>query len=216
MTELIEEPNSWMSLSTEIFERVSDPIDQSIRFLVRAISADFGRKFTSFFTNEQAIRDYKRRLRKLFERYDAELVFEAYERFLDGRPQWPPTNVDLLGSADDVIAERKQRAKNTAEVSGRLALPKPTRQCDPVKMLADAKGKIDDEKRTREEWLKAKVEKLQMHNAYLAAHSSEFVTRFGDTMTNGCAFPGCYHIGAISSGTGGSSNWYCKEHFRSA
>lgn len=213
MTDLTEKSGSWMNCSTAIFEQTNDEVDRNIQFLVRAISADFMHKFTSHFTSEQSIRDYKRRLRSLFEKYDAKLVYEAYEEYLDGNPEWPPTNANLRAALEKADDRNKRAEKNREEAKRVAAIPRPTVSVDPLKLLADAKAKARPKNDSHEAWLKRKAEKLQNHEAVLVLHGDR-ISKPEIWQDKTCSVDFCATPGVFSTSVRGGENWYCREHFK--
>ena len=192
----------------------SDPINKGISHLLRAMKADFAQKFSSRFGDELELRDYKQRLRKIFENNSPADIYDAYERYLDTRPEWPPTNIDLRGHLEDLLKDRKRQQENKVESERLAALPAPTIVCNPLEMLAKVKSAAKpDGKEDHDAWMARKAAALQNHNAVLTLHSHKIRKHYGRT-EHQCNVPGCYKTGTLSSATGGGGNFYCADHFR--
>jgi thioester reductase-like protein len=187
---------------------ISDPINKGISHLLRAMKADFAQKFSSRFGDEIELRDYKQRLRKIFENNTAEDIYDAYERYLDTFPEWPPTNIDLRSHLENLLKERKKKSENKAEAERLAALPAPTIECNPVEMLVTAK-KSTAANRTKEEEQIARDEALKNHNAILTIHGHKIKRRYAQP-SHYCAVDGCRKPGGISGG----GNFYCADHYR--
>jgi hypothetical protein len=190
----------------------SDPINKGISHLLRAMKADFAQKFSSRFGDELELRDYKQRLRKIFENNSPADIYDAYERYLDTRPEWPPTNIDLRGHLEDLLKDRKRQQENKVESERLAALPAPTIEVNALEMLTKAKASIKGD-RTEEQKAKDKAAALQNHNAVLTLHSHKIRKHYGRP-EHQCNVPGCYKTGTLSSATSGGGNFYCADHFR--
>jgi hypothetical protein len=192
----------------------SDPINTGISHLLRAMKADFAQKFSSRFGDELELRDYKQRLRKIFENNTVADIYDAYERYLDTRPEWPPTNIDLRSHLEDLLKDRKQKLDNHADAQRVAALPAPKIECNPVEMLAKAKSAAKTgSKEDIATWMKRKAEAEQNNNAVITLHSHRIRKRYASA-EHKCAVGFCNKAGTNSSSNTGGGNFYCKEHYR--
>lgn len=192
----------------------SDSINTGITHLIRAMKADFAQKFSSRFVDERDLRDYKQRLRKLFENHSVSDIYDAYESYLDTRPEWPPTNIDLKAHLEDLLKERRRIQANKAEAAALSALPAPKITHKPLEMLAKAKAtakKIPNE--TAEQRANRLNGMLMAHEALMVLHSRH-IKRHRVLPSHACAYPGCYRAGAISDSTRGGGNFYCGTHWQ--
>lgn len=189
----------------------SDPVNTGIMHLLRAMKADFGQKFSSRFVDDRDLRDYKQRLRKLFDKYSVTDVYDAYERYLDTRPEWPPTNIDLRSHLEDLLKERRQSQANKAEAAALSALPAPKFTHKPLERLAKAKAKkIPNE--TAEQHANRLSGMFIAHEALMVLHS-QHIRKTRVSPSHACAYSGCYRAGAISDSTRGGGNFYCGTHW---
>jgi hypothetical protein len=194
--------------------QTSDPVNIGITHLLRAMKADFAQKFSSRFTDDRELRDYKQRLRKIFENNTAADIYDAYERYLDTRPEWPPTNIDLRSHLEDLLKDRKKQMENKAEAQRIAALPAPTIEVNAMEMLAKAKAASKTKgKDDHAAWMKRKAAADQNNAAVLMLHSHRIRKRYASA-EHKCAVEFCRKAGTNSASNTGGGNFYCKEHYR--
>jgi hypothetical protein len=194
--------------------QTSDPVNIGITHLLRAMKADFAQKFSSRFTDDRELRDYKQRLRKIFENNTAADIYDAYERYLDTRPEWPPTNIDLRSHLEDLLKDRKKQMENKAEAQRIAALPAPTIEVNAMEMLAKAKAASKTKgKDDHAAWMKRKAAADQNNAAVLMLHNHRIRKHYAGP-EHKCAVEFCRKAGTNSASNTGGGNFYCKEHYR--
>lgn len=186
----------------------SDPLADCISNMIKAMKADFGSKFKSQFDNTEDLRNYKRRLYQVLRHRDVKNIYQAYDRYALSGKEWPPTVPELVSVLDEIEKEEKKHERENAQHEQIVSLPKPTRSCDPMQMLREAK--LDTpELKDQSEWMRRKSEKAMLNQA-MCGHLSK---RYADG-AHKCGYNGCYRSGSLSSSRNGSEHWYCSEHFR--
>ena len=187
----------------------SDPLADCINGMIAAMKADFGHKFKSQFENTEDLRQYKRRLYQMLRGRDIKHITDAYNGYALSGKEWPPTVPELISALDDV--EKTARRKQAEEMNHLLKLSAPAKkivECNPLEMLANAKGKTVDD-RTPEQIEQDKKDAWQRHKALVAPFSVRNID--ADHL---CAYPSCNKAGSISDSIRGGGTWYCKEHFK--
>jgi len=163
------------------------------------------------------LKDYKQRLRKLFENHSVADIYDAYECYLDTRPEWPPTNIDLRSHLDDLLKERRRQEANKSEAEDLSVLPpsKPI-QAQPERLLAAMRTAFSTPKASEAE-RRAKLAQLeQLHNARIAVDKARgLIKSVHVDAEHTCCHSFCNKPGALTHSTSGSSNWYCGDHFQS-
>jgi len=180
---------------------------------MRAMTADFTYKFTGFLTTDRQVKDYRKRLRSIFEKHLASDVYDAYNQFLESMPEWPPNNIQLMKIIIEIEEKRKQQSKNAQEIQKRVELPPPKHEINALELLREAKKeKQGDDKGDKKSWLERKKLALQNHEAVLFLNWHKF--NHGPTGENHkCIYPGCEKNGAISSNAGKYAVYFCAEHW---
>jgi hypothetical protein len=79
-----------------------DPLAMTITSLVNAMRFDFGHKFKSQFTDDEVLRQYKRRLYAKLRGSDIQDIVDGYDAFITDRPEWPPTVPELCDCVESV------------------------------------------------------------------------------------------------------------------
>lgn len=187
---------------------ISDPLQNCIIGMIAAMKADFGNKFKSQFADPEELRQYKRRLYQMLRGRDIKHITDAYNGYAMSGKEWPPTVPELITALDDV--EKTERRKQAEEINHlmKLSRPEPKISCNPLEMLANAKGKTVDD-RTPEQKEQDWQDLLQRHKAMVAPFSVRNID--ADHL---CAYPSCNKAGSISDSIRGGGTWYCGEHFR--
>jgi hypothetical protein len=190
----------------------NDPIAVCVVTLINAMKADFSYKFASQFSEAGALRLYKRRLYQKLKDVELADVYEAYEGYVDNKPEWPPTIPQLIGLIAEAAKNRRKAGLNTRQAEELATLPAPNvRQCNPLALLAEAKQNAAIQPSAS--WLERKAELIQNHNATLMVYGKNIRKIFPE---KACSVPGCMYCGTVSSGIRGDDNFYCSEHFFNA
>ena len=187
----------------------SDPLADCINGMIAAMRADFGHKFKSQFGDTNELRMYKRRLYQMLRGRNVKHIYDAYTGYAMSGKEWPPTVPELITALDDV--EKTERRKQAEELNHLMKLSEPAKktvECNPLEMLANAKGKTVDD-RTPEQKEQDWQDLLQRHKAMVAPFSVRNID--ADHL---CAYPSCNKAGSISDSIRGGGTWYCGEHFR--
>lgn len=199
-----------MPLTTQTgHQQTSDDLQQCIIGMIAAMKADFGHKFKSQFGSGEDLRQYKRRLYSMLKGNAIDSIETAYNAYAIAGNEWPPTVPQLLAEIGlvekqknrDLIAEQQHHAV--------LRLQKPTRECNPMQMLADANLSKTADNRTKEQWMHDKQTALLK----LQSVVSSVPRRYADA-NHLCGHPDCTQAGTISGSVRGGEHWYCKNHFR--
>jgi len=200
----------------------ADPLKDCINHLISAMRADYSRKFEKRFdtahnkddSENNLLRQYKRRLYSKLKKFKVEFIYEAYDLYVDEKNKFVPDVPDLLDVIERVEKTHRQEVKNQDEVDRMVSLPKPTIQCDPVALLKKAKTAASGkDKKTKEEWLRDKEALRINNNAVINIHNDNVISRHADE-AHLCKFPPCRKSGSLTHSTTGSENWYCQEHFQ--
>jgi hypothetical protein len=185
-----------------------DPLAKLIVEICLVMRTDFGRQFSVQFRTEDDLRQYKRRLYTKLRGFDVNDVADGYELFVDGGKAFCPTIPELIEHVELAQKQRRQRELAAADVQRVTALPAPTIQCDPLKMLAEAKRAAMTRRGGP-----SLADRLKSHEALLKSHAKNIKTReFGPDKC--CDVGHCKNPGALSHGTTGSGPFYCAKHYR--
>lgn len=188
----------------------NDPLALVIVQITNAMKADFGRQYQVQFKTNEDLTQYKRRLYTKLRAFDINDIANGYESYIDSGKTFCPTVPDLLECVEEEKKRRIQREQAATEVHRVATLPPPTIQCDPLKMLADAKQAAQQRKDGP-----SMGERLVAHNALLTLHSKYIKKReFGSEKC--CEVGYCKKPGAFSHNTKGGGPFYCLEHYRQA
>lgn len=182
----------------------NQPLIDCINHLVNAMRSDFGHKFKSQFKDPDELTQYKKRLYRKLDSKHLDDIVEAYESFLEAKPEWPPTVPEMIVGVYNIEKAIKKREQNRVEAERVAALPAPTHDCNPIEMLAEAKAKNESE---------TKAEMVLQHEALLKLHSGNINKRFADDY-HLCSVSNCSKAGTVTASVRGGENWYCMNHFR--
>lgn len=198
-------------------QQTSDPLTECIVSLISAMRSDFGPRFKSQFEREtDSLTRYKQRLRQKLQGKPINAIVDGYEDFVDSNPEWPPTVPELAFYTDKATKEIEQKKNNQAEAKRVAALPPPKIDCNPVELLANAKAaSLTGSKEDKSAWLARKAEALRNHEAVFSLYGQNIKRRHAQP-EHSCAANDCLDAGVLSSGIKGSSNWFCKKHFKTA
>ncbi len=123
----------------QISERINnDPIALGIVSLINAMRTDYGARFTKQFSDNEILRDFKRRLYKKLCKFDPRAIVEGYENLTENAPKFCPTVPEIVRHVREanIILKRAEREKNKARL---ISQQKTTYNCDPIKLLAEAR-----------------------------------------------------------------------------
>lgn len=212
--ELVKKLGQALIFDNEADDKIkNDPVAVCVVSLVNAMKADFGHKFQSQFSGENAVKIYKRRLYAKLRGLNLKYVVDAYELFVGGNPtpEWPPTIPELMGKIKQAEKEDRQSQENAQEAQKIASLPPPKITCDPLALLAEAK-KSSPDNISKDEWLKRKADAYQNLHAVLTIHGHNIRRHIQQGFHN-CKVPSCAATGTLSAGTKGGDNFYCSEHY---
>lgn len=189
-----------------------DPLVRTIVSLMAAMSADFGVIFTKQFPNDEAVRQYKRRLYQKFRHGIITDLVDGYELFVGKCSKYPPTIPELISCVESAKKVRLQNHRNQQEIEYLSALPppKPTRQYNPLQLLSEAKSNAGKDGLTNEE-------RFKNHEAFILREKRRgVIKRQPDVSGHMCEHGSCTREGTIAHSTTGGGNFYCATHFRQA
>lgn len=189
-----------------------------IKGLCEAMKADFGNQYSKQFANDRELAQYQRRVYQKFDGSNIADLADGYEDYVNSHHSFPPNLSQLIEYADKAKALRKAHEKKQEQIiqdTFRIE-HKHTIECNPIEMLADAKGKTNknDDDISTEERAKRLAEMMANHNAVLKINGSLLRKPKYDTNNYRCDYHGCHTTGAISDSTRGEGPWYCREHHR--
>jgi len=188
---------------------ISDPLQNCIIGMIAAMKADFGNKFKSQFADPEELRQYKRRLYTMLKGQQVEDIQKAYNGYAMAGNEWPPTVPQLLSELTQVQKQKVRSLMEERKHLDTIGLPKPTRDCDPLAMLANAKASMNKDARTPEQRAHDMQEALLRLNAAVACVPIPQADE-----NHLCCYPGCRKAGALTSSVRGSEYWYCSGHFQ--
>lgn len=193
-----------------------DPLAQIIVSLINAMRADYGQVFVKQFSDDEVLKNFKRRLYQKLRGLPIDTIIAGYESCTERNLKFVPTVPEIVESVLAVVKRDKKRESNKAEAESIAALSKSTITCNPLTLLAEAKAALStDSQETRAERLNSQAEKLKRHEALLNSFSSSIKRTYAQS-EHFCVANGCRKSGALSHGTLGSDNWYCAAHFKAA
>ena len=195
----------------------NEALKDLINSIMRAMKSDFGVQYSKQFANNSDISDYKIRLYDKFDGRNLSDLADGYEIYVEDKHKYPPNLSQLIEFAERAKRERLDREKVQAEIERVNALPAPkhTIDCDPTKMLATAKSKIEKEEKLTTEERALKLDGLmQNHKAILTLAKSQLRKPKFYAENYKCNYSGCSHLGALSDSTRGEGPWYCATHSR--
>jgi hypothetical protein len=203
------------NMSTELTERQkNDPLAMTIITIISVMKADFAASFNKIYKTEEEQQEFKRRLYKLARKeniYPIELI-DAYETLITKNHKFLPSIVEIMAQAKEINKENQKNERNRIEAEELARLPAPTHSVNPLKLLATAKSAVEADNHS--DWLEKKALALKNHDAVIAIAKAQGKIRRGNhEVKHYCKFPGCGSLGAISSGTRGGENFYCKDHW---
>jgi len=193
----------------------SDLVETIVQ-IVKAMRADYGRSFQTQFENDEVLRTFKNRLYSKLKGIPKNLIVAGYEMALAQSPKFVPNIQQIVSCVVQAEKENKRIVKNKIEAARVAALPPPTITCNPIQMLRDAIAFIENDEKDL-----TKEEKRFMHHSRLRAHE-DLIKAHTDKKElvvhneHKCVASFCEKPGALSHGTTGANNFYCKDHFRQA
>jgi hypothetical protein len=200
-----------------ISERIeSDPLAKTIVSMINAMQADYGQVFTKQFSDPEILKNYKRRLYQKLKGLPIESIIDGYELCVDQNLTFCPTIPNVIANILEAVKRSKKLEANRTEAESVAALPPPKVTCNPLELLAKAKSASETgSKEDKAAWMARKAEALKNNEAVLVLHNHKIKRRYAQP-EHSCAINGCHKAGSLSSGTKGSDNWYCANHFRTA
>ena len=190
-----------------------DVLKDAVTSIVAAMTSDYGESFKRTFTNDEEIRNLKRRLYSKLRGLPVDCIVDGYEACIAKTPKFCPTVPDIVSHVVDFVKDREQRIDNQLQAQAIAALPAPTITAQPERVLdllrkAQQTPKGDDEARA-----KRMSDLLQMHNALIAADKAKgLISKGPDVSSHLCEIEFCRNAGVTAHGRGGS--FYCAEHFQ--
>lgn len=183
--------------------------EKAVLTIMRVMMTDYGSQYKAICKDKQSATTYKNRLIKKLGNFELQDIFDGYENATEESPKFMPAIPDLFAHVKALDNKRKRIDTQKIEAERMSALPPPTHNVDPIKLLNQAKT---DHKPTDEE---CRLERLaagrQNHQSVLALHGANITKRYTGK-EHGCAMGGCFKAGSISSGAG----YVCAEHYRLA
>ena len=197
---------------------VGDPLKDVIESLVSVMHVDFGKRFAEPYADPEQLRQLKRRLYKVLRAFAPCDILDGYELLVEKKPNYLPTVPEI---ADAVLASQRLRslaARDQAMIEQAAALPPPSLNADPKRVLAaqrEALGKMD----TRETPVE-RAQRLERLKAAQARHEAlleqAFPLQKRPMMTlnpHKCAVAYCSNAGVLAHGVSGKGSLFCAEHF---
>ncbi|MGZ8173620.1 MULTISPECIES: hypothetical protein [Methylobacter] len=194
----------------------SDPLAKTIVSMINAMEADYGQTFIKQFRDAEVLKNYKRRLYQKLKGLPIDAIVDGYELCAERNTKFCPTVPRIAESVLEVVKRNKKLEANKIEAESVAALPPPTITCDPLALLAEAKAASKTgSKEDKAAWMARKAEACRNNEAILILHGHNIKRRYAQP-EHSCVVNGCHKPGTLSSGTKGSDNWYCSNHFKSA
>lgn len=188
------QPNS--TLQTEPSQLV-----KIINSVIDAMKQDFKEKFFLKFTDDSLLRGYKNEIYKEFNNFTPEILFQAYDVFLERISKttidYPPSVTELSREAEKIV---KCQEKET-----QVSENNPVEIFNKVKYQADEKT----ENGTHREWLHRKKGAMLANEVLVGSIGRKFASSY-----HLCHYPECCKSGALTSNIRGSEHWYCIKHLR--
>lgn len=187
------------------------PMQTCLISIYSAMKADYGAAFNSRFKTPEIWREFKRRVYVRVQGKNEHDVADGYEEWVcsERGKKYLPTLPELMECIEQCEKRRIKKLSDEAEADRISALPSPTMQVNPLKMLAEAKENAGISSTSM-------IERLAAHNALITIHLGRGLIRQPDfsERAHGCAISSCRKLGSLSSSTSGSESWYCQEHYR--
>ena len=194
----------------ELTEQVrNDPLAMTIHSIVKVMNIDFPSQFSKVFVDNETLKLVKRRLYSRLRGIDVAFIVDAYENLVEKSPRFMPGPNELVAEVKVISKQHIDALANQEEARRVSALPPPTHECNPVKLLASAKVRVDDDGEAGRlaRLANARIEPEQL----LKAHAGKIDRRYADARHQ-CAYHGCNRAGSISGG----SNYYCANHYHAS
>jgi hypothetical protein len=189
----------------------TDPLAMAISQIAKAMKLDYGTQYIKLYAKNEDLQAYRRRLYNLCTNTAPIDITTGYSDYLKSGSPFCPSIQNLLVFIDNAKKARLKIERNKEESVRVSALPAPTITCNPVEMFTAAK--VENESYTPEEAKERHKMLLINHDAMLKLNAHKIYTRYASDQQS-CSYDGCRKSGAISNGTKGEGNFYCKDHFR--
>lgn len=197
----------------------------AIETLTKQLKTDFGRLYSSRFTNDQELRDWKNRLWTKARGLHPQDMLDGYESIVDTKPGRLPEIPEIVAATLVFQKIRVNQEKNQAEAE-RISLmpPKPeisesvARQN--LKKIRELLGTAFDgmEQPETEQQRKERLVRLEQKRlAHEELLNKDFPMRGKDIMpppSHECHVGWCRKPGTMSNAITGNGNYYCREHFK--
>lgn len=215
---------SEISHSTESYiQNNSDDLVNTIVSLVASLKADYPEQFKRAYPeNDSAsfddpsmnsLRMLKRRLYKLLKGFPVRCIVSGYENCIAKHAEFLPSIPAIMAEIAESYAKFKKSENNRIEADHVAALPAPAEvKPQPERVNALMRDAMKTPQTDEAERLKRLAEKLQMHEALIAADKARGLIEKGpDWNSHSCAVGFCGNAGVLAHGKGG--NFYCATHF---
>jgi hypothetical protein len=196
----------------------------AIETLAKQLKTDFGRLYSSRFTNDQELKDWKNRLWTKAKGLHPQDMLDGYESIVDTKPGRLPEIPEIVAATLVFLKIRVNQEKNQAEAD-RIALMPPKKEIsesvarknmDKIKKkLGTAFDRMDEhetEQQKKERLIRLEQKRLE-HEELL---NESFPMRGKDIIpipSHECHVGWCRKPGTMSNATTGNGNFYCGEHF---
>jgi hypothetical protein len=197
----------------------------AIETIARQLKIDFGRLYSSRFTNDQEIKDWKNRLWGKIKGLHPQDMLDGYESIVDTKPGRLPEIPEIVSATLVFQKIRKKNEKNNAEAERIALIPPKPEISDSVarqnlkkihELVGSAFSRVDSQENEnqRKDRLVRLEEKCLDYDGLIKKDFPMIDKQFIPSPDHECNVGWCRSAGTVSSSTTGNGSFYCSEHYR--